>query len=64
MKGRWKQIILGALGLGVVVLTFAVVLPRIASYSDVWAVVKELAVLSTHTPQGAWGASSITLWNS
>ena len=42
MKGRGKQIVLGALGLAVVVLTFAVVLPRIASYQDVWAVVKKL----------------------
>ena len=40
MKGRRKQILLGALGLAVVVVTFAVVLPRIASYTDVWAVVK------------------------
>ena len=42
MKGRRKQIILGTLGLVVVVLTFAVVLPRIASYTDVWDVVKGL----------------------
>ena len=42
MKGRWKQIVLGALGLAVVVVTFAVVLPRIASYADVWDVVKQL----------------------
>jgi putative heme transporter len=42
VKGRGKQIALGALGLAVVVVTFAVVLPRIASYADVWEVVKEL----------------------
>ena len=42
MKGRGKQIVLGALGLAVVVVTFAVVLPRIASYTDVWDVVKQL----------------------
>jgi len=42
VKGRRKQIVLGALGLVVVVVTFAVVLPRIASYTDVWAVVKQL----------------------
>lgn len=42
MKGRRRQIILGTLGLVVVVLTFAVVLPRIASYTDVWDVVKGL----------------------
>jgi putative heme transporter len=42
VKGRRRQIVLGALGLAVVVVTFAVVLPRIASYSDVWAVVEQL----------------------
>ena len=42
MKGRGKQLVFGALGLGVVVVTFAVVLPRIASYADVWDVVKDL----------------------
>lgn len=42
MKARRKQIVLGGLGLVVVVLTFAVVLPRIASYADVWDVVKRL----------------------
>jgi uncharacterized protein (TIRG00374 family) len=42
VKGRRKQIVLGALGLTVVVVTFAVVLPRIASYTDVWDVVKTL----------------------
>jgi uncharacterized membrane protein YbhN (UPF0104 family) len=42
VKGRRQQIILGALGLAVVVLTFAVVLPKIASYADVWDVVKTL----------------------
>jgi putative heme transporter len=42
MSARAKQIVLGALGLAVVILTFAVVLPRIASYSDVWDVVKDL----------------------
>ena len=42
MKARRKQILLGALGLAVVVVTFAVVLPRVASYSDVWEQVKNL----------------------
>ncbi len=42
MKGRRQKVILGTLGLVVVVLTFAVVLPRIASYTDVWDVVKGL----------------------
>jgi len=42
VKGRGKQLVFGALGLVVVVVTFAVVLPRIASYTDVWDVVKNL----------------------
>ncbi len=42
MKGRRQQVVLGVIGLAVVVVTFAVVLPRIASYSDVWDVVKQL----------------------
>ena len=33
---------MGALGLAVVVVTFAIVLPKIANYADVWDVVKEL----------------------
>jgi uncharacterized membrane protein YbhN (UPF0104 family) len=41
---RWgpRNLLLGALGLVVVVITFAVVLPRIASYGDVWDVVRGL----------------------
>jgi uncharacterized protein (TIRG00374 family) len=42
VKGRRQKIVLGVIGLAVVVVTFAVVLPRIASYSDVWDVVKQL----------------------
>ena len=42
MKGRRQQVVLGVIGLVVVVVTFAVVLPRIANYSDVWDVVKQL----------------------
>ena len=42
MKGRRQQVVLGVIGLAVVVVTFAVVLPRIASYGDVWDVVKQL----------------------
>lgn len=42
MKGRRRQILFGVLGLAVVVVTFAVVLPKIANYSDVWDVVKTL----------------------
>lgn len=37
MSARRRRLLLGGLGLAVVVVTFAVVLPRIASYSDVWA---------------------------
>jgi uncharacterized protein (TIRG00374 family) len=46
VKGRRRQIIVGALGLAVVVVTFVVVLPKIANYGDVWDVVKTL--------DGAW----------
>lgn len=42
MRGRRQQIVLGVIGLVVVVVTFAVVLPRVANYSDVWDVVKQL----------------------
>jgi putative heme transporter len=42
MKARRRQIILGALGLVVVVVTFAVVLPKVADYGDVWAVIETL----------------------
>jgi putative heme transporter len=39
----WRRIAAGALGVAVVVGTFAFVLPRIANYGDVWGVVKELS---------------------
>lgn len=42
MTARRRQLLLGGLGLVVVVVTFAVVLPRIASYRDVWDQVKNL----------------------
>lgn len=42
MRRRRHQFVLGALGLAIVVVTFAVVLPKIANYGDVWAVVREL----------------------
>jgi uncharacterized protein (TIRG00374 family) len=42
VKGRRQKIVVGAIGLVVVVVTFAVVLPRIASYQDVWDVVQQL----------------------
>jgi uncharacterized membrane protein YbhN (UPF0104 family) len=42
VSSRARNLVFGALGLGVVVVTFAVVLPRIANYSDVWEVVKTL----------------------
>jgi uncharacterized protein (TIRG00374 family) len=37
-----RNLLFGALGLAIVVVTFAVVLPRIASYSDVWDAVRTL----------------------
>jgi uncharacterized protein (TIRG00374 family) len=42
MSPRTRNLLFGALGLAVVVVTFAVVLPRIASYRDVWDAVKTL----------------------
>ena len=42
MSPRTRNLVFGALGLAVVVVTFAVVLPRIANYRDVWDVVKTL----------------------
>lgn len=42
MTARARNLLLGALGLGVVVVTFAVVLPRIANYSDVWEALQRL----------------------
>jgi len=39
---RTRNLVLGALGIAVVVVTFAIVLPRIASYEEVWEVVKTL----------------------
>jgi putative heme transporter len=41
VKGR-RQLVMGAVAVVVIVATFAVVLPRIADYGDVWAVVREL----------------------
>lgn len=42
MSPRTRNILLGSLGLGVVVVTFAVVLPRIANYGDVWEALQRL----------------------
>jgi putative heme transporter len=39
---RGRNLLFGALGLAVVVVTFAVVLPRIANYGDVWDVVQTI----------------------
>jgi uncharacterized protein (TIRG00374 family) len=39
---RHRQLALGALGVAVVVATFAFVLPKIANYGDVWRVVRDL----------------------
>ena len=37
-----RNLVFGAIGLGVVVVTFAIVLPKIADYGDVWEIVKTL----------------------
>ena len=42
MSGRTRNLLFGALGLAVVIVTFAVVMPRIASYHDVWKAVQTL----------------------
>ncbi len=42
MSARTRNLLFGGLGLAVVVITFAVVLPRIASYRDVWDAMKTL----------------------
>ena len=42
MGRRARNLLFGALGLGVVFVTFAVVLPKIASYHDVWKAVQTL----------------------
>ena len=42
MSKRARNLVFGALGLAVVVVTFAVVLPKIANYGDVWEIVKSL----------------------
>lgn len=42
MSARNRNLLFGALGLAVVIVTFAVVLPRIADYGEVWDVVSRL----------------------
>jgi uncharacterized membrane protein YbhN (UPF0104 family) len=42
MSRRARNLLFGALGLAIVVVTFAVVLPKIASYQHVWDVVRTL----------------------
>jgi putative heme transporter len=42
MSGRTRNLLFGGIGLAIVVVTFAIVLPRIASYGDVWAVIETL----------------------
>ena len=42
MSARTRNLLFGGIGLAIVVVTFAVVLPRIASYGDVWRVLKTL----------------------
>jgi uncharacterized protein (TIRG00374 family) len=42
VTGRQRKLIFGTIGIAVVIVTFAVVLPKIANYADVWRVVKGL----------------------
>ena len=42
-RRSWPRYLLGAAGLALVVLTFVLVLPRIADYGDVWTVVQTLS---------------------
>ncbi len=42
MSSRVRNILLGLVGLAIVVVTFAVALPRIADYGEVWAVIESL----------------------
>jgi putative heme transporter len=39
----WRPLVGGGLGIAVIVGTFVFILPRVADYRDVWAVVKELS---------------------
>ena len=41
-KTRWRRLLAIGIGIAVVVATFVFVLPRIADYRQVWAVIKEL----------------------
>ncbi|WP_411277392.1 lysylphosphatidylglycerol synthase transmembrane domain-containing protein [Gaiella sp.] len=41
-RAGWKRYVFGGAGIAIVVVTFAVVLPRIADYRDVWDVVTTL----------------------
>ena len=45
MSPRLRNMILAAIGLGVVIVTFAVVLPRIANYGEVWEALQELSAI-------------------
>jgi uncharacterized protein (TIRG00374 family) len=42
-KQRKRKIVLGAVGIVIVLVTFVFVLPKIANYGDVWGVVKDLS---------------------
>jgi len=42
-KRHWKRIALAALSIGLIVATFVFFMPSIASYADVWKVVKDLS---------------------
>jgi putative heme transporter len=41
-RSGWKRYVFGGIGLAIVVVTFVLVLPKIANYRDVWDVVKTL----------------------
>ncbi|HEY7178073.1 MAG TPA: lysylphosphatidylglycerol synthase transmembrane domain-containing protein [Gaiella sp.] len=42
MGRRTRNLVFGAIGIAVVIVTFAIVLPKIASYQDVWRAIRNL----------------------
>jgi len=61
-SGRWKRILRGFVSVAVVAGIFVGVLPRIASYSDVWATIGDMSwlELTTLLVIGAWNI--VTYW--
>jgi uncharacterized membrane protein YbhN (UPF0104 family) len=43
LRGHWLDVLGGAVGLTVIIVVFVFVLPRIASYRDVWAAIKDVS---------------------